>query len=61
LSLGEVPLELADRDEPRAPLSLDGGDCRHDAPVEGGEADAECLRGLLARVDETRDGSFCRD
>src|SRR5437870_13304132 len=51
-ALGEVALELGDRDQAPAPLSLDGCDRRHDAPVEGGEADAERLRRLLAGVDD---------
>ena len=31
---GEEPLELASRDQPRAPLRLHGGDCRDDTAVE---------------------------
>jgi hypothetical protein len=53
--LGEVALELADWDQPCAPLGLHGRDRRHDAPVERGEADAERLRCLLARVHESFD------
>lgn len=51
-AFGEVALELGGRDQSRAPFGLDRRDRRDDAPVEGGEADAERLRGLLARVDE---------
>jgi hypothetical protein len=54
-SLGEVALELADRDQPCAPLRLDGRNRGHDPPVERRQADAERLRGLLARVRERRD------
>jgi hypothetical protein len=55
--LGEVALQFAHRDQARAPLGLDGCDRRHDAPVECRQADVECLRGPLARVDEALDGS----
>jgi len=52
-ALGQVALELSGRDQPRAPLGLYGRDRWHDTTVERREADAECLRGLLARVHET--------
>jgi hypothetical protein len=55
LSLGEVAFELADRDQPRAPLGLDGRDRRHHAPVERRQADAERLRSLIPRVRERLD------
>jgi hypothetical protein len=45
------------RRQPSAPLRLDGRDRRHDAPVERRQAYAECLRGLLARVDGALDRS----
>jgi hypothetical protein len=32
LALGEIALELGDRDQPRPPFGLDGGDRGHDAP-----------------------------
>lgn len=57
LSLGEVPLEFADRDQPRAPLGLDGRDRWYNAPVESGQADAERLSSLLARIHEAVDRS----
>jgi hypothetical protein len=51
-ALGEIAIDPVFRNQPRAPLGLDGLEHRDDAPVEGGEADAEGLRGLLASVDE---------
>ncbi len=54
---GEVPLEFVGADQPRAPLGLDGCNRRDDAPVEGGEADAEHMCGLLARVHQPIDSS----
>lgn len=55
LALGEVAREFADRNQPRAPVGLDGCDRRNDAPVERRQADAEHLRCLLSRVGELLD------
>ena len=54
-SLGEVALEFRDRDEASASLGRDCCDHRDDATVERGQADAERLGGLLARVRESLD------
>lgn len=55
LALDEVALELGDWDQPCAPFRLHGRDCRDDAAIERGEADADRLGGLLACVGEPLD------
>lgn len=55
-ALGEVALELGGGDESSPPFGLDGCDRGYDSSVERREADAECLGGLLARVDKAVDG-----
>ena len=54
-SLGEVALELFDRNQPCTPLRLHSRDHRDDAAVERCQAHAERLGGLLARVRERLD------
>ena len=52
-SLGNVALELRDRNQPSAPLGQNRRDHGDDAPVERGEANAERLGGLRACVRES--------
>jgi hypothetical protein len=51
----EQPLELGDRDKPRAPRQLHRLDQRKHAPVKRRDADAERLRRLAPRVRESHD------
>ncbi|HKI22798.1 MAG TPA: hypothetical protein VKA24_05210 [Gaiellaceae bacterium] len=48
----EEALELGARDQPLAPGRLHRAHGRNDAAVDGGDADAERLGGLLAAVGE---------
>lgn len=55
-SLGEIALELRDRDQPHPPLRLHGVDRRHDAPVDRLHTDSERFRRLPARVSQRLNG-----
>jgi hypothetical protein len=57
-SFPDHALQLVDRDQSCTPRHLDRLNQRQDASVEGGAADAECFRGLCARVGEPLDA--CR-
>lgn len=54
-SLVHKPLELVDRNEPRAPWHINRLDERQDPPAEGGRAHPERCGCLRPRVDESLD------